>query len=143
MFLGFANFYQQFILGFRWIAAPLISILKTSESTESKTWAGEGKVEVGGNRAGRGGSKLDKSKLDGGEIDDDKVDNEFGKKGQKTSKSKSTIGSSNFLIPRAKLAFTKLRQAFFKAPILYHFDPEHHIRIETDVSGYAIGEVLS
>ena len=39
--------------------------------------------------------------------------------------------------------FTKLRQAFLKAPILYHFDPEYHIRIETDISGYTIGGVLS
>ena len=39
--------------------------------------------------------------------------------------------------------FTELRQAFLKAPILHHFDPEHHIWIETDVSGYAIGGVLN
>ena len=32
---------------------------------------------------------------------------------------------------------------FFKAPILGHFDPKRHIRIETDASGYAIGGVLS
>ena len=30
-----------------------------------------------------------------------------------------------------------------KIPILYHFDPESHIRIETDASGYVIGSVLS
>ncbi len=36
-----------------------------------------------------------------------------------------------------------MRQAFLKAPILNHFDPERHIRIETDASGYAIGGVLS
>ena len=36
-----------------------------------------------------------------------------------------------------------MRQAFLKAPILHHFDPERHIRIETDASGYAIGGVLS
>ncbi len=36
-----------------------------------------------------------------------------------------------------------MRQAFLKALILNHFDPERHIRIETDASGYAIGEVLS
>ena len=30
-----------------------------------------------------------------------------------------------------------------KAPILYHFDPERHIRIEMDASSYAISEVLS
>ena len=36
-----------------------------------------------------------------------------------------------------------MRQAFTEAPILRHFDPECHIRIETDASGYAIGGVLS
>ena len=32
---------------------------------------------------------------------------------------------------------------FLKALILYHFNPECYIQIETDVSGYAIGRVLS
>ena len=36
-----------------------------------------------------------------------------------------------------------MRQTFNEAPILQHFDPKCHIRIETDVSGYAIGGVLS
>ena len=36
-----------------------------------------------------------------------------------------------------------MRQAFIEAPILRHFDPECHIRIETNASGYAIGRVLS
>ncbi len=36
-----------------------------------------------------------------------------------------------------------MRQTFVKAPILNHFDPERHIRIETDASGYAIGGILS
>ncbi len=30
-----------------------------------------------------------------------------------------------------------------EAPILNYFDSEHHIRIETDASGYAIGGILS
>ena len=50
---------------------------------------------------------------------------------------------SDFFTSRAKLAFTKLRQAFVKALIFYHFDLEHHIRIETDASGYAIGGVFN
>ena len=49
----------------------------------------------------------------------------------------------NFLIPDAKKAFNYLRLAFIKAPILQHFDPKSHIWIETDVPGYAIGEVSS
>ncbi len=48
-----------------------------------------------------------------------------------------------FLTLEAKLAFIRLKQAFTEAPILHHFDPERHIRIETDASGYAIGRLLS
>ena len=58
---------------------------------------------------------------------------------KKSSKSKNPA----FLTADARQAFTQLRQAFTEAPILSHFDPERHIRIETDASGYAIGGVLS
>ncbi len=36
-----------------------------------------------------------------------------------------------------------MRQAFVETPILNHFDPERHIQIETDASGYAINGILS
>lgn len=48
----------------------------------------------------------------------------------------------SFLTPKARLAFTQLRQIFIEAPILCHFDPDYHIWIETDPSGYAIGSML-
>ena len=48
-----------------------------------------------------------------------------------------------FLTPKARLAFAQLKQAFVKAPIFYHFNPESHNRIEIDVLDYAIGGVLS
>ena len=57
--------------------------------------------------------------------------------------SKNSNGATGYLTPSAKRAFTQLRQAFIKTPILQHFDPECHIRIETDASGYTIGRVLS
>ena len=57
--------------------------------------------------------------------------------------SKNLNGVRAYLTPGAKRAFTQLRQAFTKALIFRHFDPEYHIRIETDASGYAIGGVLS
>ena len=108
-------------------------MLKTSKSTKSKTRPGEGGVGVGGSRAGCVGSKLDRSKnddneVDGNEVEDDKVETEVQKssKSKNLSKSKKMVGS-DFLTLGAKLAFTKLRQAFFKAPILYHFDLEYHI----------------
>ena len=117
-------------------------MLKTSVNTGPSTRLGEGLVGVGGDsRAGRDGidgSGIDDVEVDGGEVEVDEV----GKKGRKTSKSQRTV-RLDFLTPGAKLAFTELRQAFLKAPILHHFDPERHIWIETDASGYAIGGILS
>ncbi len=55
----------------------------------------------------------------------------------------SNVGATKFLTSEARIAFTKLRKAFTKTPILQHFDPECHIWIETDASGYAIGGMLS
>ena len=49
----------------------------------------------------------------------------------------------DFLTSGAKLAFSKLKQVFVKAPILHHFDSKRHIRVETDVSSYAISGVFS
>ena len=56
---------------------------------------------------------------------------------------KNSNGATGYLTANAKQAFTQLRQAFTKALILQHFDPKYHIRIENDVSDYAIGRVLS
>ena len=44
--------------------------------------------------------------------------------------------ATGYPISEAELAFTK-------APILRHFDPKCHIRIETDGLGYVIGGVLN
>lgn len=49
---------------------------------------------------------------------------------------------TEFYTPKAKLAFIELRQPFSKTPILYHFDPESHIWIETNAFGYTICEML-
>ena len=143
VFLGFANFYRRFIQGFSRIAAPLTSMLKTSES---KTRPGEGGVGVGDSRARRGGSKLDGGrKIDNNGVDDDEVgDDEVGTKVQKVQKSsKSKKTESGFFTSGARKAFIELRQAFIKALILHHFDSECHIRVQTDACGYAIGGVLS
>ncbi len=59
------------------------------------------------------------------------------------SRAKHLGQSGLFLTFEAGKALTELRQAFVKAPILNHFDPECHIQIETDASGYAIVGVLS
>ena len=48
-----------------------------------------------------------------------------------------------FFTPKARLTSTKLKQAFIKPLILYHFHLDCHIYIQSDVLGYAIGEILS
>ena len=63
--------------------------------------------------------------------------------GGNTKKGVKAARGSDYLIPVAKKAFDHIWHAFTQAPIFQHFDLERHIRIETDVSGYAIGRVLS
>ena len=136
-------------------------MLKTLLSSESLIRLKKAVVGVSdNNRAWRDRNKLDGSKLDGVEVDGVEVDgvevdggevevDKVEKKVQKTSKSKNLSKSkkkirfSDFLTLKAKLAFTELRQVFFKASILHHFDLKRHIKVETDVSGYAIDGVFS
>ena len=49
----------------------------------------------------------------------------------------------SFLTPDTKTTFKHLWLAFTKAMIFQYFDPECPIWIETDASGYAIGDMLS
>lgn len=49
----------------------------------------------------------------------------------------------DFSITKAKKAFLHLQKPFIKESILYYFDSECHICIETDVLGYAISKNLS
>ena len=121
VFLGFANFYQRFIQGFSKIAGPLTSMLRTTRSAKNSSLLMAEDAEVGSI---------------GGDCKDETVE-------RSPLTSKNSNGATGYLTPDAKRAFTQLRQAFTEAPILRHFDPECHIRIETDASGYAIGGVLS
>lgn len=48
-----------------------------------------------------------------------------------------------FITPGARLAFTKLRQTFIKALILYYFDLEYYILIKTHLFKYKNGGILN
>ena len=129
VFIDFANFYWWFIRDFSKIATPLTSMLKTTGSSNSPQGDDDDEVVGGG-----GDRNLSKSKS----------------KSKKSKNAKSGVqthlsamGESTFLTSDAKEAFNQLRQAFTKALILWQFDPECHIRIETDALGYAIRGVLS
>ena len=122
VFIKFANFYRRFIQGFSKIAALLTSMLKIS-------------LQLAGALPATG-------------VDNSKVVGSSGGNDGKSAKSDFTkpicrAEEPSFLTFDARQTFTQLRQAFTKAPILRHFDPERHIRIETDASSYAIGGTLS
>ena len=128
VFISFANFYQCFIQSFNRIAILLIFLLKIIELSNLvlKVFrADENKIVIiGGSRANR--MVVNSSK------------NKKSKKLTRVPNIKVT-GKLNFLISSTKKVFNHLWLAFIKAPILQHFDLENHIRIETDVLGYAIG----
>ena len=86
--------------------------------------------------------------LGGGNRADETVVNLFKSKNKKSRKLTCmpnivATGELNFLTPNAKKVFNLLQLAFIKVLILQHFDLESHIRIETNASSYAIGEILS
>ena len=122
VFLGFTNFYQRFIHGFSKIARPVTLMLRTTRSAENSSLLMAKDTEV--------------DSIGSGDCEDKTVE-------RLPLTSKNSNGATGYLTSKARLAFTKLRKAFTKAPILRHFDPECHIWIETDTSGYAIGGVLS
>ena len=90
---GFANFYRRFSQGISKIAAPLISMLRASSLTDLSTSAAQSVVEYDEVVDGGGG----------------------GKSNEKLSKAKNTAEQS-FLTSDARLAFTRLRQAFTESP---------------------------
>ena len=130
VFIGFANFYRHFINGFSRIAAPHTAMLKTTRSSVTST----SRVDDNEVASGGGAGWSDASKKSA-------KSNSWTKSGH--------LGNSNdleerkFLTSDAREVFNRLRQAFTEVPILWHFDPECHIRDETDASGYAIRRVLS
>lgn len=61
-------------------------------------------------------------------------------------KFKSLVKSSfvlSFLTFGARLAFSKLRQAFIEISIFYNFNQKCHICIATDISSYIISKIFS
>ena len=63
--------------------------------------------------------------------------------GGNTKKGVKDVKNSDYPIPATKKAFNYLRHVFTQASIFQHFDPKRHIRIKTDVLGYAIDRFVS
>ena len=68
MFLGFANFYRQFIQGFSRIAAQHILMLKALSTESAKSRKG-GDWVGGDSKARNGQSEIDRSETDDVEVE--------------------------------------------------------------------------
>ena len=120
VFINFANFYWCFIQSFSRIVVLLISFLKMTGLLDLalKAFKADGNevVKVGGkaNKIIKDLSKSKKSKNKKSKILTYSLDIR-------------ATGKPMFLTFNAKKAFNHLKQAFIKALILQHFDPECHI----------------
>ena len=63
-------------------------------------------------------------------------------KSKKRKRSPSPLQFKEFLTVEAKQAFEKLKACFIEEPLLHHFDLRCRLRVETDASNKAIGDVL-
>ena len=127
-------------------------MLKTSKCIQSTIYPKKSRVGVSDDGKAKRDSKykLNDGKVDSSEVKNNEVgDDEVGKKDQKMSKFikssmfKKMVGFLNFFTLRTRLAVTKLRQAFVKALIFYHFYLKYHIQIEINALGYAISRVFN
>ena len=100
VFLCFTNFCQRFIQGFNKIAGPFISMLRTTQSAENLSSLVVEDAEV--------------DRIGDGDYKDETIE-------RSPLTSKNLNGAMDYLTPDAKQAFTQLRQAFTKAPILQYF----------------------
>ena len=120
--------------------------------TPERQGVGDGEV----NGFGIGGNSMEHTKKSGklsksGKLKSEKMSKSWNlaKSGKKLSKSENLINFNatedkpKFLTIDARTAFNCLRLVFIEVPILWHFDPECYIWIETDASGFAIGGVLN
>ena len=145
------------------MAAPLTSMLKTIMSSQvlvanevlsARVLAADEVGDVGDGNRSNNRSKCVEPKT-GKLVKSLKLSKSGNSKDKKLAKSKKPSKSGNspnfdakiarpsFLTPETKSTFNYLRLTFIKAPILWHFDPECHIRIETNASDYAINGVLN
>lgn len=120
MFVGFANFYYQFIYGFNKIVTLLILMLEISG------------IEVLP-------KKEDNIESNKGAIDDNYMTIER----SDGASDKNFISTSSFLTFGTTIAFAQLRKTFIRVPILHYFELNWYIWIKTDTFGYAIGGVFS
>ena len=112
VFLGFANFYRRFIQGFSRIAAPLTSMLKTTENIGSAANLKETKGGVGGNSVvgdvvGGGEATNPTKRKNPVKTTKSKILVKF--KNHDFPKSRPEEARTGIFTPEARLALTQLR----------------------------------
>ena len=132
MFICFANFCQCFIQGINKIVALLNSLLKTTRLSDLALKA----FKAGKNKV------LSNSNGKTYKIVVNLSKNNKSRKLTHVTNIKTTE-KPNLLTPNNKKTFNQLQLVFIKALIFRYFNLKSYIQIEIDVSGYAIGRILS
>lgn len=158
VFFGFANCYRKFVKNFNKIPVPLSLILQTTaKSTDVKFFSIQIIESQQNQDAPLNVGEADRVDASNGS---DKNPSNAGKQKNLTKSKKPKLAKSqklnqtldfaranfskiDFLHSRAKKAFIRLQKAFTKAPIIYHLDSKTYIWIETNISSFTIGRILS
>ena len=129
--------------------AALLEKFTSEKVADDEGGDGIGNIEIAKKSRKSKGHKMFKSQKSAKSRKLSKSGKSKGKISKKPSKSRNLPNfdaknsGPSFLTPKAKSAFNCLQLAFTKALILWYFDLECHIQIETNASDYAIGGVLN
>ena len=127
VFLNFPNFYSCFIQGFSRIAALLTSMLRMSSAPKSAMQKLMDLIdEFGGGDHGENKARKTSASTKG-PTRADYLSFDYVSHAVSNFVSTSAKNVSNYLTSDAKKALDQLYQAFTKASILQHFDPEQYI----------------
>ena len=156
VFLGFDNFYLRFIQDFSKIARSLALILIITSLTglsiilqlliNAADGDEVGRGESGGNKTNLLNPSASKRSIGADYLTSKGAKNDGNnrkKSGSNITKGVKAVRDSDYLTPNTKKVFNHLRHIFIQALIFQYFDPECHIWIQTNASGYAIDRVLN
>ena len=130
IFLNSVNFFWRFIRNYFWIAAPLLNLLKTERNKKKTEITLSSKQTFLYHRKRRKWrSSLNYS------AHSSQVSEEL--------QQENVVSVSFSLLKTALKVFKALKKTFMSASLLHYFDENKPMRVETDISEFAIDRILT